>query len=453
MSRQAETQVDTDGLAHRLQRNRLTRRDTFWLFAAATAVTQLQGCAQSPVTGERILVGLSEGDERRIDAAQSPHQFSQDLGPVQDRAVNDYLTEVGRRVQAGVHRKDMPYSYRVLNANYVNAYTFPAGAVGVTRGIMVDLRDEAELGALLGHELGHVNARHAAQRQGLAMVAGLALVGLAVANRDSDWAPLIGVGAQIGASALLASYSRDDERQADALGQQYLVQAGYPASGMVGLHQLLVSEQKREPGMLETMFSSHPMSRERLETAQQAAQTTYAASQGASAQRERFMDRTASLRRIKPTIDACQRGELALSKKALGDAEKQFGEALRQTPDDYASLLRMSQTLQARGRLADARQYAEQARRAYPQEAQAVKLAATLKLGLRDPGSALADLEAYDRMLPGDAGTGFLKGVALEGMGRRAEAARHFSQVVQQSRDSDAGKYAGARLRAWGYLR
>lgn len=453
MSKIDQEQAVSVGLERRLQSNRLSRRDTLWLFSASVGASLLQGCARSPVTGERILVGMSQAEERRVDASYSPHQFSQDLGAVQDAAVNDYVSEIGRKVQAGVQRKDMPYSYRVLNANYVNAYTFPAGAMGLTRGIVVDLRNEAELAALLGHELGHVNARHAAQREGMALVAGVALMGLAVASRDSDWAPLIGLGAEIGASALLASYSRDDERQADALGQQYLVQAGYPASGMVGLHQLLVSEQEREPSLLETMFSSHPMSKERLESAKRAAETSYASSAGAPAQRERFMDRTASLRKKKPTIEACQRGETALSKKALVDAERHFGDALRSTPDDYAALLRMSQTLQARGRLADARAYAEQARKVYPQEAQAVKLGATLKLGLREPGAALADLEAYDRMLPGDSGVGFLKGVAYEGMGRRAEAARLFNQVVAQSRDSAAGKYASTRLKAWGYLR
>ena len=453
MNRELDRQTAAAGFAGRLLRNRVTRRDTVWLFAASVGAASLQGCARSPVTGERILVGMSEADERRIDANHSPHQFSQDLGTIQNKPVNDYVAEVGAKVQGGVQRKNMPYSYRVLNANYVKAYTFPAGAMGVTRGILVNLRDEAELAALLGHELGHVNARHAAQQEGIAMVVGLAATGLAVANRDSEWAPLIGLGTQIGASALLASYSRDDERQADALGQQYLVQAGYPASGMVGLHQLLVSEERRDPRLLETLFSSHPMSRERLETAQQAAQTTYLASAGASPQRERFMDRTASLRSIKPTIEACQRGESSLSKKALGDAERHFGDALNRTPNDYAALLRMSQTLQARGRLADARTYVERARVAYPQEAQAVKLGASLKLGLRDPGGALADLDTYDRLLPGDSGVGFLKGVAYEGLGRRAEAARHFNQVMLQSRDSPAGQYASTRLRAWGYVR
>lgn len=441
------------GLAGRLQRNRLSRRDTLWLFGAAGAASVLQGCAVSPVTGERILVGLSAEQEKQIDAQQAPQQFSQDLGAIQDDAVNRYVVGVGQRVQAGVQRRDMPYSYRVLNANYVNAYTFPAGAMGVTRGIMAELRDESELAALLGHELGHVNARHAAQRQGQAMVAQVAVVGLAVAAGDSAWAPLVGIGGQIGASALLANYSRDHEREADALGQDYLVQAGYPAQGMTGLHQLLVDSHEREPSVLETMFSSHPMSRERVDTARRLAETKYAASAKAPPQRERFMDSTASLRRLKPAIDACKNGETALAKKSLEPAQQQFAQALRHAPRDYAANLRMAQTLQAMGRAGDAARFAQTAREVYPQEAQAVKLAATLKLGLRDPSGAYADLQAYDRLLPGDAGVLFLKGVALEGQGRREAAAQHYAGFLRITQQGQAAQYSAGRLKAWGYIK
>ncbi|MBL8315896.1 MAG: M48 family metalloprotease [Rubrivivax sp.] len=444
------------GLARRLQANRLTRRDTLWLFGASTAVVTLQGCATSPVTGQRILVGLTPDQERQIDSQQSPHQFSQDMGAVQDDGINRYVAQVGQRLQAGVQRTDMPYSYRVLNANYVNAYTFPAGAMGVTRGIVTDLKDESELAALLGHELGHVNARHAAQRQGQALVAQVAVVGLTVAAgaSDSGWSPLlVGLGGQIGASALLSKYSRDHEREADSLGQRYMVNAGYPASGMTGLHQLLVEGHQRQPGLLETMFSSHPMSTERRDTAQRLASTTYAASAGASPQRERFMDSTAGLRRIKPTITACQNGETALAKKALPAAQEQFTLALAQTPRDYPANLRMAQCLQAQGKLQEAQRYARTAREVYPQEAQAMKLAATLKLGLRDPAGAHAELQDYDRVLPGDPGVLFLKGVSQEGMGNRPLAAQHFAAYLRTQQQGGAAQYAGARLKDWGYLK
>jgi len=347
----------------------------------------------------------------------------------------------------------MPYSYRVLNANYINAYTFPGGTMAVTRGIMTELDDESELAALLGHELGHVNARHSAQRQGQALLTQVAVVGLAVAAGDSQWAPLAGIGGQIGASALLAGYSRSHEREADALGQAYLVQAGYPATGMTGLHELLIDGHEKQPSLLETMFSSHPMSTERRDTARQAAQTTYASSLKAPRQRERFMDNSAALRRLNPTIDACKNGETAMSQKKLPEAQALFARAIRLTPHDYPANLRMAQTLQAQGKTGEARRYADAAHQIYPQEAQALKLNASLKLGLRDAAGALADLQAYDQMLPGDPGVLFLKGVSLEGMGQQQAAAQHYAAFLRQSNQGGAAQYSASRLQAWGYLR
>lgn len=441
--------------SQRLARNRISRRDVLRLFGAgvaASAMHMLSGCATSPVTGERILVGMSEAQERAVDKEVSPHQFSQDMGPVQDAEINRYVSDVGSRLHRLSHRPAMPYSYRVLNANHLNAYTFPGGSVAVTRGILVELGDEAELAALLGHEIGHVNARHAAQRQGQSLLAQLAVTGLAAAS-DAQWSPLVALAGQIGASALLASYSRDNEREADALGQDYMARAGYPASGMTRLHGLLVREAKEKPSLLETMFSSHPMSSERLETAQKLAETKYAASLGANPQRERFMDNTASLRRIKPTIDACKEGETAMAKRRLAEAQERFASALRLSPQDYAANLLMARCLAHQGRLQDALRYAENAREVYPQEAQAHKLVGTLKMGLRDPAAAYAAFDRYDRLLPGDPGIAFLKGTSLEAGGNRHGAAQHYARFLQAGAQGKAADYARTRLKAWGYLR
>jgi len=436
-------------LSESLRRNRISRRQMLWLLGAGA----LSGCANSPVGGGSILVGMSEADEKRVDQQVAPQQFSQDLGPVQDKAVNDYLALVGQRLDDKTHRPQMPYSYRVLNANYVNAYTFPGGAMGVTRGIMVDLDNEAELAALLGHELGHVNARHAAQRQGQSLVAQVAAAGLSIAASGTEWGGLVNIGSQLGASALLSSYSRDNEREADALGQEYMVRAGYPASGMVGLHQLLVDQQKETPGLLQTMFSTHPMSSERLATAQQLAETTYHDTLKRNVGRERFMDHTASLRRIKPSIAACQNGEVAMAGKKYEQAEGQFKTALSKTPRDYAANLLMAQCLQAQNKDGAALTYAEKAKQIYPQEAQAHKLSGVLALGLKNPAAAYENLDRYDRMLPGDAGVTFLKGVSLEGMGKRREAASQYNAYLRQSQQGEAAKYAYSRLKGWGYVK
>lgn len=438
-----------DELAASLQRNCVTRRQVLWLFGAAA----LSGCAQSPVGGKSILVGMSEAQEKAVDQQVAPQQFSQDLGPVQDAQVNNYLSSVGQRLDKLTHRPQMPYSYRVLNANYVNAYTFPGGAMGVTRGILVDLNNEAELAALLGHEMGHVNARHAAQRQGQAMVAQVAVMGANIAASSSEWGGLVAIGSQLGASAMLSSYSRDNEREADELGQEYMVRAGYPASGMTGLHQLLVNQQKEEPGLLQTMFSTHPMNRERRDTAQRLAETKYASTLKRDVGRERFMDSTASMRRIKPTIAACQNGEVAMAGKQYGKAEGEFRSALQKTPRDYAANVLMAQCLQAQDKDREALGYAEAAKKIYPQEAQAHKLSGVLALGLKDPAAAYAGLDRYDRMLPGDAGVGFLKGVALEGMGRRQDAASQYAGFLRNNRQGKAAEYAYSRLKGWGYVK
>jgi beta-barrel assembly-enhancing protease len=443
-------------LAEALRRNALSRRQALWLFGASTVgltVTSLQGCAQSPVSGERILVGMSEQQERQIDAQVAPHQFSSDMGAVQDAETNRYVVELGQRLHPLTHRPTMPYSYRVVNANHINAYTFPGGAMGVTRGIVVAMEDEAELAALLGHEMGHVNARHAAQRQGQALLAQAAAVGLDVAMSDSQWRPLIGIGSQIGASAMLARYSRDHEREADALGQEYLVRGGYPASGMTQLHQRLLDRDKAAPSLLATMFSSHPMSSERVANADTLAQTRYRESLNRPTQRERYMDRTAGLRRLRPTIEACQRGETAMAKKAFADAQTQFAQALKATPSDYPANLRMAQCLQALGKNTEARHYALAAQNAYPEEAQAHKLAGVLSLSLKQPDEAYAALTRYSQRLPGDPGVEFLQGVAQEALGNQPLAAAHFQRFVAAVGQGDGAQYATSRLKAWGYLR
>lgn len=443
----------TEGFARRLAQNRLTRRDVLWLFGAGAAASALAGCATSPIDGKTILVGMSEAQERAIDKEIAPHQFSQDMGPVQDGALNQYVAGVGADLHTRTHRPDMPYSYRVLNANYLNAYTFPGGSVGVTRGILVELANEAELAALLGHELGHVNARHAAQRQGQGLLAQLAVTGIGIATSDSQWGLAANIASQIGASALLASYSRDNEREADALGQEYMVRAGYPASGMTQLHGILLREAKEKPSLLATMFSSHPMSSERYQTAQRLAETRYAASLKAAPRRERFMDHTARLRQLKPTIDACKQGETALAKHELSAAEERFDKALDLTPQDYPANLLMARCLAAQGKSGEALRYAETARSIYPQEAQAHKLVGSLKLAQRDPAGAFEAFDRFDRLLPGDPGIAFLKGASLEAAGNRRAAAEQYARFLRSGAQGKPAAHARAQLKAWGYLR
>ena len=107
----------------------------------------MSGCATNPVTGKQQLMLLSENQEIQIDKKNSPHQFSSDYGKVQDKALNMYINSTGKKMAARTHRTNMPYSFRAVNATYVNAYAFPGGSIAVTRGILLSLDNEAELAA------------------------------------------------------------------------------------------------------------------------------------------------------------------------------------------------------------------------------------------------------------------------------------------------------------------
>jgi predicted Zn-dependent protease len=350
----------------------------------------------------------------------------------------------------------MPYSFRAVNANYVNAYTFPGGSVAATRGILLELNNEAELAALLGHEIGHVNARHAAEQAGRGMIANLLVAGAAIATAAAgygDYAGLVQLGGMIGGSALLAKYSRDDEREADALGLEYMTQAGYSPTGLVGLMDMLQRQSKEKPNMLEAMFASHPMSDERYATARSEADGAYAAARLFPVHQERYKDMTAPLRRLKPAIEEEQRGEDQMRRKDLRQAEAHLTNALRLAPDDYTGNVLMAKCLIAQKRHPQAAPYLDRAKAIYPGEGQAVHLSGVNKLALRQPAVAFQEFDEYERRLPGNPNTIFFKGIAQENMQNRPAAAREYQRYLQAVGQGDQANYAAERLRAWGYLK
>jgi len=176
----------------------------------------LSGCAIDPVTGKQQLMMMSEGQEIDIDRQRSPYQFSSDYGVIQDSSINSYLRRVGKELGSRSHRPQMPFSFRGVNAAYINAYAFPGGSVAVTRGMLVELESEAELAGLLGHEIGHVCARHTAEQASKGMIANIFMAGATLATSAAGYGGASDLVQNLGglsAGALLASYSRDNERE------------------------------------------------------------------------------------------------------------------------------------------------------------------------------------------------------------------------------------------------
>jgi predicted Zn-dependent protease len=432
----------------------LTRR-RFMRLTGMSAAGIAAGCATNPVTGKSQFMTVSEEEEIQIDRQYSPMQFSDDYGPVQDSALNAYVSGVGRAVATRTHRPNMPYSFRVVNADYINAYAFPGGSIACTRGILLKLDSEAELAALLGHEIGHVNARHTAEQMSKGqfsniLVGGLSIISDVVAPGMGQVASALG---GFGAGAFLASYSRDNERQADALGTEYMVKAGYSPDGMIGLMEVLNSLNKSKPSSIEVMFATHPMSEERYQTAVKTVSTTYASSRGLPLYRERYMDSTARLRSIKDAIEEMQKGDKALGSKNYDQAEDHYQAALRQAPNDYAGLLSMAKCQLMQKKYSEGARYAQQAKSVYPQENQGHFLSGFAELNLKQYDAAYRDFQASQRLLPGNPTTVFFMGYAQEGMNRRPEAAQEYRRYLQQVRQGSYAQHAQRRLLEWGYAR
>jgi len=384
------------------QTSNFTRREMLTLLGMAGSGL-LVGCALNPVTGKNELYLMSPEQELAIDKQHSPDQISQDYGLVQDSALQKYVHGVGLKLGKYSHRPEMPYDVNALNANYINAYAFPGGTMGVTRGILLSIENEAELAALVGHEIGHISARHTSSRMSKQTLTGLAVAGFGIllatqVDKDS-MALALGLGG-VAAGLLLANYSRDDERQADALGLEYMVKAGYNPKGMVGLMDMLQGLGKKEPSMIEQMFSSHPMSTERYNTTVHQANTRYASYSSDPLYRQRYMDSTARLRRLKPAIDKQTDAEKALIAKNYTEGEDLLKQSLRLAPRDYTGLVLMAKAQIMQEKFEQAIPYLDKAIAAYPKEAQAQELRGVVASKLDDKQAALEFFHACAKRAP-----------------------------------------------------
>ena len=432
-----------------------TTRRNFLSLTAAAAGSLLLGCAANPVTGKKQLMLVSEGEERRLDRENSPHQFSADYGTVQDPHLVDYIQGVGSAMAAGTHRPGMPYRFVPLNAVYVNAYTFPAGSVGITRGILLKLTSEGALAALIGHELGHVNARHTAQAMSKNILTSLAVSGLTSAASDLGEATeklAAGLG-EVAAGALLARYSRDNEREADALALSYLLKAGYRPQGHTDLMDMLRGLSRSNPSAIELMFATHPMSEERYRDSLKAISRLPEKSADLPLYTERYMDNTARIRVQKDAINRMEKGQQMLSEGKYRDAEKLLVEALKRVPGDYAGLLLMAKCQLALENPDTARRYALDASGVYPAEPQSLHVLGITELVLKKYDKAYDYFGKYRKILPGNTNTIFYQGLSAEGMKDRDRASSHYYSYLKKVNRGEKAQYAYGRLKEWGYIK
>ena len=432
----------------------LSRRAFLTSAAASSMAVVLAGCATNPVTGKRQLMFMSQGREIDIDRQYAPQQFSADYGAVQDDNLNAYMADVGDRIAAVSPRKDNPFNFRALNAVVVNGYTFPAGSIGLTRGLMVSMENEAEMAGVLAHEIAHVNWRHAGERWSKNIMLMVAVAGMVayVEQEEEKYADLAAGLGMVGANLLLCRYSRSDEREADEYGMKFAAAAGHNPAGMKGIMEKFMALHKSEPSSVDLLFSTHPMSKERYDDAQSRMESDYADVSSRSMHRDRYMDNISSLRAKKPAIEDMQKGQHSMMMQKFAEADVHFRDALKKEPTDYAGLLMMSKCLLAQGKNNAASTYAEQAKKVYPDEAQALHVSGMVDMRLKKYDSALAQLDSYEKIMPGNANTIFFKGECFEKMGRKDEAAREYKRYRANAPSGEFAEQTEQTLINWGHI-
>jgi predicted Zn-dependent protease len=218
-------------------------------------VLLITSCAVNPVTGKRQLMFMSENQEIKIGREYDP-QIVSSFGLYENKALLDLITEKGQEMGKISHRPNLEYHFRILDSPVINAFAVPGGYIYFTRGILAQFSNEAEMIGVLGHEMGHVTARHTASRQTKQQLGQLLLIGGMVASEEFR---RYGEYAMQGMQLLFLSFSREDERESDRLGVEYSSKIGYDAREMANFYQVLVKmNMQREQGGIPTFLSTHP---------------------------------------------------------------------------------------------------------------------------------------------------------------------------------------------------
>jgi predicted Zn-dependent protease len=265
-------------------------------------ISLVSSCAVNPVSGKQDLVLLSESDEIAL-GRETNKEVLQQYSVYENQALQTYVQNIGNKVAINSHRNNLVYRFTVLDSKEVNAFALPGGYIYITRGLLSYLKSEAELAAVLGHEIGHVTARHSVRQYSANQLTniGVALGSIFIPGMNQASTQL----AQLFGAALLRGYGREHELEADRLGAEYLARTGYNPQAMLDVIGVLKNQEVferevaqsegREPRIYHGVFSTHPDNDTRLQevvgTAQTLAETTASANYVGHEEYMSFMDK------------------------------------------------------------------------------------------------------------------------------------------------------------------
>ena len=343
-------------------------------------------CGTNPVTKKREFQLVSESQEIAIGKQNyGPARQSQGGDYILDPELTTYVQSIGNKLAAVSDRK-LPYEFTIINDSTPNAWAMPGGKIAFNRGLLYELNNEAELAAVIGHEMVHAAARHGAKGMERGLFLKGAMIAVGIGAQNNDYAKLIVGGAQVGTQLISSKYGRDAESESDLYGMHYMKKAGYDPSAAVKLQETFVRlSADRKSNFIDGLFASHPPSPERV-----AANKVTLAQIGAGGDlgKETYTQKVSHLK-------ATQAAYLAYDEAVKALAAKDFAKA---------SLL------------------AKQAIAGEPREARFQELLGDIALMQKKPEPALALYDKAIKLQPDYFKPHIQSGIALFNMGKKAEA-------------------------------
>ncbi len=409
-------------------------------------LSMLFSCAE--VNARRPLLNLlPESREIEIGRAYVPYAIEEFDGLYPDRQVQDYVRYVGLSLAKHTERK-LPYSFYVVNSSQVNAFALPGGPVVITRGLLLRLNSEAELASVLGHELGHINARHHARflekQFGLSLLLniGALLVG------DKPYGQALLQFGQVGAGLLSLKFSRDQEREADQLGILYAYRTGYDPMAIINVFEIFKSMERG--GRPPEWLSTHPLPETRIAEAQREIQKLKP--QGAFiTDTQDFQRIKAKLLKTQPSFEEFEKGKKAFSNRDYKLALTHFQKAVEIYPENYVARAYMAYLLAEERSLEEAEGQSRRALETMPEVFLTNYVYGYVKFLRKEHEESLRYLQKATQLIPDHASAHYYLGRNYEALGNRSKAIEHYKAALElsQGRAPWAGD-AKERLRRLG---
>ncbi|WP_086929472.1 M48 family metalloprotease [Agarilytica rhodophyticola] len=406
----------------------------------------LTGCSVNPVTGKNELSFISAS--REVDIGKKnyvPYQQQQGGRYSVDPDVNRYVADVGNTLARLSGRPNLPYEFVVLNNGVPNAWALPGGKIAINRGLLMELEDEAQLAAVLGHEIVHAAGKHSVQKMQQSILLGIGVQATAIAAQGTEYGRAAAAGAGLGAGLWSARYGREQELESDAYGIDYMVKAGYDPMAAVELQETFLRLSKKNGGgsnWLQGLFASHPPSQERVNKNRAKAQ---AIGPGGVRNREAFQQAIAQMKKDKKAYEDHQSAMKAAAEGNNKKALTLIDSAIKRQPEDALFHSTKGQILLAEKQDSGAAKAFTKARTLDPDYYMGHLGLGLIQKKQKRHSQAKQSLITSTKLLPTQVAIYHLGEIEL-GQGNKQAAIQHFSTAAQQG--GPLGEQASARLQS-----